>query len=207
MVLYKILDQNQRYYIKDYFFGNNIIDVKLIFPDIMTITLNQANDFMNDFIQLFEECMNYQEWTKNNNTKTIVDNKSNVFGKYYLFNGDIYIGKLTGNIQQGLGLYSWTTGGKYIGFWNNNKMDGIGLYIRNDGSFQYGYWSNNNMHEICVCCYSESIKNYNMINEKYYYEEWNQNIKIYQKEIRKNYKLNDQRIQNIYSDIEISFME
>jgi hypothetical protein len=222
MTYYKTLTSHQIIILKTYLCNNNKdINsynnyIKSIFPDLMTITIEKAQNFMDDIIQLFEECVkdfsNNKGWAnfKNNNfyyTGYIVNNVINYFGKYYWLDGHEYIGRYNNNLQEGLGIYKWPSSGKFIGFWKNDKMNGLGLYIQKNNIIYYGNWYNDKQNNIGIKGNYMNINNKKITNEEYYFQIWNKNNIVYQKEIRKHIgnKLNELRFNNCYTDVDIKF--
>jgi len=53
-------------------------------------------------------------------------------------------GCVSGNCENGRGLYIWTTGERFEGSWRNGKFEGYGSYTWSDGSKYSGNWSAGN---------------------------------------------------------------
>ena len=49
---------------------------------------------------------------------------------------------ISGNCENGYGIYTWESGGKYVGEFKDNKRNGQGTYTYVDGTIQEGLWQN-----------------------------------------------------------------
>ena len=67
--------------------------------------------------------------------------------KYYLSNGDYYLGPWLNDKRYGIGKIFLKNGKvKYAGDFVNNKFEGNGMYIFEDGYYYYGQWMDDYQH-------------------------------------------------------------
>ncbi|XP_047342383.1 phosphatidylinositol 4-phosphate 5-kinase 1-like [Impatiens glandulifera] len=108
----------------------------------------------------------------------------------FLPNGDLYIGRFSGYLPQGLGKYLWKDGCRYEGEWKRGKangkgkfywpssatfegefkagrMDGFGTFIGSNGDSYSGYWS-------CDRKQGYGVKRYG--NGDFYDGSWRRNV-------------------------------
>ena len=56
------------------------------------------------------------------------------------YNGDKYVGDVSGGKRHGHGVYYYDSGDKYTGNWNMGKQEGHGVYIYANGDRYVGEW-------------------------------------------------------------------
>ncbi|RLD78201.1 MAG: hypothetical protein DRJ10_10730, partial [Bacteroidetes bacterium] len=61
----------------------------------------------------------------------------------YVGTGNNNYGCISGNCDNGYGVYNWRTGEKYAGYWKNKKKDGKGTNYWKSGDKYVGKWSDN----------------------------------------------------------------
>ena len=73
-------------------------------------------------------------------TGCISGNCNNGFGIYVWENGDKYEGEFVNGLMEGQGLYTFSNGNYYKGNWKRAKYDGYGKLVFSDGTIQEGNW-------------------------------------------------------------------
>ena len=64
----------------------------------------------------------------------------------YVGTGNNNYGCISGNCDNGYGVYNWRTGEKYAGYWKNKKRSGEGTNYWKSGDKYTGVWRNNLQH-------------------------------------------------------------
>ena len=85
-----------------------------------------------------------------------INGKANGDGKLYLNNGNIYIGNFFNNKKDGFGKFFWSDDNFYEGYWKDDKQNGKGKLVNKDLVIE-GNWVNGIFN-------NEKIKNENNIN-------------------------------------------
>ncbi len=73
-------------------------------------------------------------------TGCISGNCNDGYGVFVFDNGDRYEGSFKNNNQNGFGTYTWASGNTYAGNWIDGKQNGQGKKTFTDGYIQDGYW-------------------------------------------------------------------
>lgn len=71
-------------------------------------------------------------------TGCISGNCENGFGIYRYDDGGVYTGEFKNGFREGTGTYYWATRGKYVGAWVQGNMNGQGTYTDENGKIQAG---------------------------------------------------------------------
>ncbi|MBN1250963.1 MAG: caspase family protein [Bacteroidales bacterium] len=80
--------------------------------------------------------------TGNNKTGCISGNCDNGYGVYVWSSGEKYVGDWTNSMRNGKGTNTWTDGEEFDGNWKNDKRHGYGKQKYKSGSEKTGFWEN-----------------------------------------------------------------
>ncbi|MBN1250964.1 MAG: caspase family protein [Bacteroidales bacterium] len=100
-----------------------------------------------------------------------VDDKRHGFGTHYYIDGteksgmwenNRYVGTgtnnygcISGDCDNGYGVFTWQTGEKYIGYWKNNKRNGQGKNLWANGEKYEGNWLNDKRNDYGIQIYPD----------------------------------------------------
>ena len=88
-------------------------------------------------------------------------NCENGYGVYRFDTGARYEGEWKNGVQHGWGTYLYNTGEVYSGFWKNGKQHYFGSYYWKSGAFFSGLWKNNDRVEHGLYVYASGTPEYN----------------------------------------------
>ena len=150
---------------------------KLIFPDLNVYEGNfEYNEIKGEGTYHWKDGRFYVgNWS---------NNKMNGYGIFIWPDKKKYYGHYVNNLKEGFGIFLWEEGHSYEGFWKSGRQEGNGI-LKNNNSYKYCQW---NSGKLIKTIEDENLQNkiqkmIDAVKETPDYEEFNINIKRYEKRI------------------------
>lgn len=130
------------------------------------------------FFYVFLSFVSFNLLEAQTTTGCVSGNCQDGYGVYTYGNGT-YSGQFVNGKRQGYGVYEWSGYGIYYGFWNDGERKGYGVYVNSKGEVSDGFWDVNYISELDKnqCIWGDcdnGLGIYGFKNGEFYIGKWSQ---------------------------------